>query len=181
MDYKGVRLIRFYYITIHCFYRATKGTSIHEWIRETEIIVIEGKHISAWPCNWKFAPLGFITLSYCIYLIELILFFSWLLIYYSYTFEITQMDTDSIWKFMRFNTIREYCDRTPLPAPFCLISHLYLLLQQFSRKCCKQRGNKINSLSKWGWKKKSHWEFFFMFFFFCIFYFTSMLQYPRGF
>lgn len=67
---------------------------------------------------------------------------------YSYTFEITQMDTDSIWKFMRFNTIREYCDRTPLPAPFCLISHFYLLLQQCSSKCCKQRSNQINSLSK---------------------------------
>lgn len=58
------------------------------------------------------------------------------------------MDTDSIWKFMRFNTIREYCDRTPLPAPFCLISHFYLLLQQCSSKCCKQRSNQINSLSK---------------------------------
>ena len=81
------------------------------------------------------------------------------------------MDTDSIWKFMRFNTIREYCDRTPLPAPFCLISHLYLLLQQFSRKCCKQRGNKINSLSKLGWKKKViensfSWVFFFFYFLF---------------
>lgn len=58
------------------------------------------------------------------------------------------MDTDSIWKFMRFNTIREYCDRTPLPAPFCLISHFYLLLQQCSSKCCKQRSNQINSLIK---------------------------------
>ena len=84
------------------------------------------------------------------------------------------MDTDSIWKFMRFNTIREYCDRTPLPAPFCLISHLYLLLQQFSRKCCKQRGNKINSLSKWGWKKKSlRILFLVFFFFFFIFYFKK--------
>lgn len=58
------------------------------------------------------------------------------------------MDTDSIWKFMRSNTIREYCDRTPLPAPLCLISHFYLLLQQCSSKCCKQRSNQINSLSK---------------------------------
>ncbi|XP_062614395.1 transient receptor potential cation channel subfamily M member-like 2 isoform X2 [Saccostrea cucullata] len=75
-----------------------------------------------------------------------ILLLNLLIAMFSYTFEITQKDTDSIWKFMRFNTIREYCDRTPLPAPFCLISHIYLLLQLFCRKCCKRRKNQINSM-----------------------------------
>ncbi|XP_021362499.1 transient receptor potential cation channel subfamily M member 2-like isoform X2 [Mizuhopecten yessoensis] len=68
-----------------------------------------------------------------------ILLLNLLIAMFSYTFELTQLETDSIWKSLRFQTISEYCERPSLPAPFILISHLYLLLQFCCLRCCRSR------------------------------------------
>uniref|UniRef100_A0A3B1IM52 Ion transport domain-containing protein n=1 Tax=Astyanax mexicanus TaxID=7994 RepID=A0A3B1IM52_ASTMX len=45
-----------------------------------------------------------------------------------YTFTEVQDNTDAIWKFQRYELIKEYHSRPSLPPPFILLSHIYLLI-----------------------------------------------------
>uniref|UniRef100_A0A8C2K394 Transient receptor potential cation channel, subfamily M, member 2 n=1 Tax=Cyprinus carpio TaxID=7962 RepID=A0A8C2K394_CYPCA len=46
-----------------------------------------------------------------------------------YTFEEVQDNTDTIWKFQRYELIKEYHSRPALPPPFILLSHLILFIR----------------------------------------------------
>lgn len=48
----------------------------------------------------------------------------------SYTFQEVQDNTDTIWKFQRYELIKEYHSRPALPPPFILISHLIIFIRR---------------------------------------------------
>lgn len=50
-------------------------------------------------------------------------------LYPSYTFQEVQDNTDTIWKFQRYELIKEYHSRPALPPPFILISHLIIFIR----------------------------------------------------
>lgn len=47
----------------------------------------------------------------------------------SFTFEEVQENTDRIWKFQRYELIKEYHSRPAAPPPFIIFSHLYILIR----------------------------------------------------
>ena len=68
---------------------------------------------------------------------------------FSYTFELTQQNTDSIWRFMRCNFIIEYCKRPPVAAPFICFFHLYLFLRySLCQKCCRLQPKRLQTIRK---------------------------------
>ncbi|XP_033724836.1 transient receptor potential cation channel subfamily M member-like 2 isoform X2 [Pecten maximus] len=77
-----------------------------------------------------------------------ILLLNLLIAMFSYTFELTQLETDSIWKSLRFQTISEYCERPSLPAPLILISHLFLLLKFCCLRCCRPQDRERGFIKK---------------------------------
>ncbi len=52
-----------------------------------------------------------------------------LIVHHSYTFQEVQDNTDTIWKFQRYELIKEYHSRPALPPPFILISHLIIFIR----------------------------------------------------
>ena len=48
----------------------------------------------------------------------------------SYTFQVVHDNTDSIWKFQRYELIKEYHTRPAAPPPLILFSHLYLFVRR---------------------------------------------------
>ncbi|XP_017547069.2 transient receptor potential cation channel subfamily M member 2 [Pygocentrus nattereri] len=65
----------------------------------------------------------------CVYLLFAnILLLNLLIAIFNYTFTEVQDNTDTIWKFQRYELIKEYHSRPALPPPFILLSHLYLLI-----------------------------------------------------
>lgn len=54
---------------------------------------------------------------------------SFFLHFFSFTFQEVQDNTDRIWKFQRYELIKEYHSRPAAPPPFILLSHLYLFIR----------------------------------------------------
>lgn len=48
---------------------------------------------------------------------------------HSFTFEEVQDNTDKIWKFQRYELIKEYHSRPAAPPPFIILSHIYLFIR----------------------------------------------------
>lgn len=48
---------------------------------------------------------------------------------HSFTFEEVQDNTDKIWKFQRYELIKEYHSRPAAPPPFIIFSHIYLFIR----------------------------------------------------
>lgn len=46
----------------------------------------------------------------------------------SFTFQEVQDNTDRIWKFQRYELIKEYHSRPAAPPPFIILSHIYLFI-----------------------------------------------------
>ncbi|XP_048050691.1 transient receptor potential cation channel subfamily M member 2 isoform X2 [Megalobrama amblycephala] len=66
----------------------------------------------------------------CIYLLFAnILLLNLLIAIFNYTFQEVQDNTDTIWKFQRYELIKEYHSRPALPPPFILVSHLILFIK----------------------------------------------------
>ncbi|KAI7808565.1 putative transient receptor potential cation channel subfamily M member 2 [Triplophysa rosa] len=66
----------------------------------------------------------------CVYLLFAnILLLNLLIAILSYTFQEVQDNTDTIWKFQRYELIKEYHSRPALPPPFILISHLIIFIK----------------------------------------------------
>uniref|UniRef100_A0A3Q3IXD7 Uncharacterized protein n=1 Tax=Monopterus albus TaxID=43700 RepID=A0A3Q3IXD7_MONAL len=58
----------------------------------------------------------------CVYFLDAdVVLFS--LLYF--TFQVVQDNTDIIWKFQRYELIKEYHSRPAAPPPFIILSHLY--------------------------------------------------------
>ncbi|KAM6985111.1 transient receptor potential cation channel subfamily M member 2 [Aplochiton taeniatus] len=66
----------------------------------------------------------------CVYLLFAnILLLNLLIAIFNYTFQEVQDNTDAIWKFQRYELIKEYHSRPTAPPPFILLSHLYLFVR----------------------------------------------------
>ncbi|XP_064594682.1 transient receptor potential cation channel subfamily M member-like 2 isoform X2 [Liolophura sinensis] len=65
-----------------------------------------------------------------------VLLLNLLIAMFSFTFQKIQDNTDLHWYFLRYNLIYDYYDRPPLPPPFIIVSHLYLLAVRCFRRCC---------------------------------------------
>ncbi|KAJ7992802.1 hypothetical protein DPEC_G00282470 [Dallia pectoralis] len=66
----------------------------------------------------------------CVYLLFAnILLLNLLIAIFNYTFQKVQDNTDNIWKFQRYELIKEYYSRPALPPPFILLSHIYIFIQ----------------------------------------------------
>ncbi|XP_028249051.1 transient receptor potential cation channel subfamily M member 2 [Parambassis ranga] len=66
----------------------------------------------------------------CVYLLFAnILLLNLLIAIFNFTFEEVQDNTDRIWKFQRYELIKEYHSRPAAPPPFIILSHLYILIR----------------------------------------------------
>ncbi|XP_053732117.1 transient receptor potential cation channel subfamily M member 2-like isoform X1 [Synchiropus splendidus] len=66
----------------------------------------------------------------CVYLLFAnILLLNLLIAIFNFTFEEVQDNTDRIWKFQRYELIKEYHSRPAAPPPFIILSHIYLFIR----------------------------------------------------
>nr|XP_061799468.1 transient receptor potential cation channel subfamily M member 2-like [Nerophis lumbriciformis] len=66
----------------------------------------------------------------CVYLLFAnILLLNLLIAIFNFTFQEVQDNTDRIWKFQRYELIREYHSRPSAPPPFIILSHLYIFIR----------------------------------------------------
>ncbi|XP_067459474.1 transient receptor potential cation channel subfamily M member 2-like isoform X1 [Thunnus thynnus] len=66
----------------------------------------------------------------CVYLLFAnILLLNLLIAIFNFTFQEVQDNTDKIWKFQRYELIKEYHSRPAAPPPFIIFSHLYLFIR----------------------------------------------------
>ncbi|XP_043987924.1 transient receptor potential cation channel subfamily M member 2-like isoform X1 [Gambusia affinis] len=71
----------------------------------------------------------------CVYLLcANILLVNLLIAIFNYSFEEVHDNTDRIWKFQRYQLIKEYHSRPALPPPFIIFNHLYLFTKMVLRK-----------------------------------------------
>uniref|UniRef100_A0A3B3UVA2 Transient receptor potential cation channel, subfamily M, member 2 n=1 Tax=Poecilia latipinna TaxID=48699 RepID=A0A3B3UVA2_9TELE len=67
----------------------------------------------------------------CVYLLFAnILLLNLLIAIFDYTFQEVHDNTDKIWKFQRYQLIKEYYSHPPPPPPFVIFSHLYLFIRK---------------------------------------------------
>ncbi|XP_075334645.1 transient receptor potential cation channel subfamily M member 2-like [Odontesthes bonariensis] len=70
------------------------------------------------------------VLMLCVYLLFAnILLLNLLIAIFNYTFQKVQDNTDRIWKFQRYELIKEYHSRPAAPPPFIILSHVYLFMK----------------------------------------------------
>ncbi|XP_037345414.2 transient receptor potential cation channel subfamily M member 2 [Pungitius pungitius] len=66
----------------------------------------------------------------CVYLLFAnILLLNLLIAIFNFTFQTVQDNTDRIWKFQRYELIKEYHSRPAAPPPFIIFSHFYLFVR----------------------------------------------------
>uniref|UniRef100_A0A8C7KVY6 Transient receptor potential cation channel, subfamily M, member 2 n=1 Tax=Oncorhynchus kisutch TaxID=8019 RepID=A0A8C7KVY6_ONCKI len=67
----------------------------------------------------------------CVYLLFAnILLLNLLIAIFNYTFQEVQDNTDTIWKFQRYELIKEYHSRPAAPPPLILLSHIFLFIRR---------------------------------------------------
>uniref|UniRef100_A0A3Q0QSL0 Ion transport domain-containing protein n=1 Tax=Amphilophus citrinellus TaxID=61819 RepID=A0A3Q0QSL0_AMPCI len=72
----------------------------------------------------------------CVYLLFAnILLLNLLIAIFNFTFQEVQDNTDRIWKFQRYELIKEYHSRPAAPPPFIILSHLYLFFRSMVLIC----------------------------------------------
>lgn len=89
-----------------------------------------------------------------------VLLLNLLIAMFSNTFQKIQDNTDLHWHFQRYGLIAEYDSRPPLPPPFIILSHLYLLICIIVKKY-KTKENKDRPFKKklpQMEKQLMHWE-----------------------
>ncbi|XP_061736092.1 transient receptor potential cation channel subfamily M member 2 [Nerophis ophidion] len=75
-------------------------------------------------------PESLTIIMLCVYLLFAnILLLNLLIAIFNFTFQEVQDNTDRIWKFQRYELIKEYNSRPAAPPPFIILSHLYLFLR----------------------------------------------------
>ncbi|XP_016108589.1 transient receptor potential cation channel subfamily M member 2-like [Sinocyclocheilus grahami] len=80
--------------------------------------------------NMPVFPEWLTIIMLCVYLLFAnILLLNLLIAIFNYTFQEIQDNTDTIWKFQRYELIKEYHSRPALPPPFILLSHLLLFIR----------------------------------------------------
>ncbi|XP_021180116.2 transient receptor potential cation channel subfamily M member 2 isoform X1 [Fundulus heteroclitus] len=72
----------------------------------------------------------------CVYLLFAnILLLNLLIAIFNFTFQEVQDNTDKIWKFQRYELIKEYHSRPAAPPPFIILSHLFIFMRMMV-PCC---------------------------------------------
>ena len=67
----------------------------------------------------------------------------------SYTFETIQESSDKVWKFQRYDLIREYVDRPTLAPPLMILSHIFIFIKWIVQLCgCGNKPTYGSALSK---------------------------------
>ncbi|XP_077072333.1 transient receptor potential cation channel subfamily M member 2-like isoform X3 [Siphateles boraxobius] len=80
--------------------------------------------------NLPMFPEWLTIIMLCVYLLFAnILLLNLLIAIFNYTFQEVQDNSDTIWKFQRYELIKEYHSRPALPPPFILLSHLILFIR----------------------------------------------------
>ncbi|XP_047456105.1 transient receptor potential cation channel subfamily M member 2 [Mugil cephalus] len=88
----------------------------------------------------------------CVYLLFAnILLLNLLIAIFNFTFQEVQDNTDRIWKFQRYELIKEYHSRPAAPPPLIILSHLYIFIRNtVLRKpfVCKEFKNELPQLEE---------------------------------
>ncbi|XP_041858356.1 transient receptor potential cation channel subfamily M member 2 isoform X1 [Melanotaenia boesemani] len=89
----------------------------------------------------------------CVYLLFAnILLLNLLIAIFNFTFQEVQDNSDRIWKFQRYDLIKEYHSRPAAPPPFIILSHLYIFIRstvlQKPHKKCKEFRNELNQIEE---------------------------------
>uniref|UniRef100_A0A673C9F8 Transient receptor potential cation channel, subfamily M, member 2 n=1 Tax=Sphaeramia orbicularis TaxID=375764 RepID=A0A673C9F8_9TELE len=80
----------------------------------------------------------------CVYLLFAnILLLNLLIAIFNFTFQEVQDNTDRIWKFQRYELIKEYHSRPAAPPPFIILSHLYLFIRSIVLRKPAERKNEL--------------------------------------
>ncbi|KAL0984530.1 hypothetical protein UPYG_G00142760 [Umbra pygmaea] len=103
--------------------------------------------------NWLVVVLLVIYL-----LVTNILLVNLLIAMFSYTFSKVQVQSDTYWKFQRYNLIVEYHARPSLAPPFIILSHIHLFIKRYIRQIPSRKilhfvlevkGKAANKLMTW--------------------------------
>ncbi|XP_071321114.1 transient receptor potential cation channel subfamily M member 2 [Trachinotus anak] len=89
----------------------------------------------------------------CVYLLFAnILLLNLLIAIFNFTFQEVQDNTDRIWKFQRYELIKEYHSRPAAPPPFIIFSHLYLFIRSVVLRrppiICKEFKNELPQIEE---------------------------------
>ncbi|KAL0993681.1 hypothetical protein UPYG_G00111550 [Umbra pygmaea] len=110
------------------------------------------------PCTSTYANWLVIILLVIYLLVTNILLVNLLIAMFSHTFSKVQENSDTYWKFQRYNIILEYHSRPCLAPPFIIISHIHLLIKRHIRKIPSTKikhfvlevgGREANRLNTW--------------------------------
>uniref|UniRef100_A0A667ZW90 Transient receptor potential cation channel, subfamily M, member 4a n=1 Tax=Myripristis murdjan TaxID=586833 RepID=A0A667ZW90_9TELE len=110
------------------------------------------------PCLSTYANWLVVILLVIYLLVTNILLVNLLIAMFSYTFSKVQENSDTHWKFQRYNLIVEYHSRPCLAPPFLIISHIHLFFKRFVRGIpsvkikhfvLELRGRKASRLNTW--------------------------------
>ncbi|CAB1312057.1 unnamed protein product, partial [Coregonus sp. 'balchen'] len=116
-----------------CVLTAASPAVGKEWDMECtdNVTLIEG---GAEPCRSQYANWLVIILLVIYLLVTNILLINLLIAMFSYTFSKVQFQSDTYWKFQRYNLIVEYHSRPSLAPPFIFLSHFHLFIKRYIRK-----------------------------------------------
>ncbi|MEQ2287182.1 Transient receptor putative cation channel subfamily M member 2, partial [Ameca splendens] len=82
----------------------------------------------------------------CVYLLFAnILLLNLLIAIFNFTFQEIQDNTDKIWKFQRYELIKEYHSRPAAPPPFIILSHLCLFIRNMVQCCPRISHNEFKN------------------------------------
>ncbi|KAM6951169.1 transient receptor potential cation channel subfamily M member 5-like [Aplochiton taeniatus] len=110
------------------------------------------------PCRSHYANWLVVVLLVVYLLVTNILLINLLIAMFSYTFNKVQENSDTYWKFQRYNLIVEYHSRPSLAPPFIILSHFHLFIKRQIRKVAsvkihhfvlELRGRVANRLMTW--------------------------------
>ncbi|XP_036388183.1 transient receptor potential cation channel subfamily M member 4-like [Megalops cyprinoides] len=110
------------------------------------------------PCMNTYANWLVIILLVVYLLVTNILLLNLLIAMFSYTFSKVQENSDTYWKFQRYNLIVEYHSRPSLAPPFIILSHLHLFIKRNIRRVPSVKvhhfvlevtGKRANKLMTW--------------------------------
>ncbi|KAK0151529.1 Transient receptor potential cation channel subfamily M member 2 [Merluccius polli] len=112
----------------------------------SESCSIDGSNPLKPKCPVSAFPEWLTIIMLCVYLLFAnILLLNLLIAIFNYTFQEVHDNTDSIWKFQRYELIKEYHSRPAAPPPLIIFSHLYFFIRHvlLCRPAVKSREFKV--------------------------------------
>ncbi|XP_038078447.1 transient receptor potential cation channel subfamily M member 2-like [Patiria miniata] len=87
---------------------------------------------------------GTIVLAFYLFISNIMLL-NLLIAMFNYTFSTVQDNTDTYWKFQRFQLVKEYYMRPVVAPPFIIVAHVYLVLRFLWRRFLSQNKQRDDS------------------------------------